>query len=66
MCGLESGVFKRNGNLNLSVCVFVCVCVSVGLYMQECRYLFRPEEGIRFPGARVTGGYELPNMGLGN
>lgn len=48
------------------VCVCVCVCVSLGLYMQECRYLFRPEEGIRFPAARVTGGYELPNMGLGN
>lgn len=33
--------------------MYVCVCVWVCAY--ECRYLWSPEEGIRAPGAGVTG-----------
>jgi hypothetical protein len=37
------------------VCVCVCVCVC-----------FCEEEGIRFPGTRVTGSCEMPNVDAGN
>ena len=32
----------------------------------ECKCLKMPEEGIRYPGAEVTGGYESLDMGFGN
>ena len=40
------------------MCVFMCA--------HECRYLQRPEEGIRCLGAGVTGSCELPTVGSGN
>lgn len=42
----------------------MCRCrVSLGTFVQ-C--LWRQEENIAFPGARVTDGYELSNVGAGN
>lgn len=34
--------------------------------MFECGYLHRPKEGIRYPGARVTNGCEVPDIGSSN
>ena len=45
--------------LNL-LCVCVCVCVCVA---HVCRCFQSPEDGIRFPGPRVSGNCELPGMG---
>ena len=37
------------------------------IYMHQCGYLQRPEEGIRFPGTGVTGSCELLSvLGAGN
>lgn len=35
------------------------------IYVHECRCLWGPKEGNRYPGARVTGGSEEPNVALG-
>jgi hypothetical protein len=40
-------------------CVYMHVCMSV-------QYLKRPEEGIRSPGAGVTGSCELPDVSAEN
>lgn len=40
------------------LCVYVCTHV--------CRFLWRPEDGIRFPGGGVIGACEPPNVGVGN
>lgn len=49
--------------------IFICVCVSVCVNVcmpQECRHPRKLEVKIGSPGARVTGGYELPDMGARN
>ena len=60
------------------VCVCVCVCVHVPSYelhvyahISECGFVTRvhmPSEARRcqIPGAGVTGGCEMPDMGAGN
>ncbi|EGW01846.1 hypothetical protein I79_007276 [Cricetulus griseus] len=42
------------------------VCVSRGVYAHKCRYSWRPEEGIKFLGAGVTGNCELSMVEAGN
>jgi hypothetical protein len=48
------------------VCVWTCVCLCVSVYVctcaHECRYPWRPEEGINSPETRVTGSFE-PSSG---
>lgn len=44
----------------ICLCVFVCVCVYMHI---ECRYPQMPEEGVRYPGVRATGGCESSDMG---
>lgn len=41
------------------------LCVSVSVCTCEYRPPWRPEVGVGSPGAEVTGGSELCNMGLG-
>jgi hypothetical protein len=49
------------------VCVRVCMCVwCMCTCIHECKCLQRPEEGIRFSGAGLTGGCESLNMGARN
>jgi len=51
------------------MCVFVCMCVCVCVCVYVCVCLqvpWRPEEGIRCPGAGVAGGCELPDTGTWN
>lgn len=43
------------------MCVFVYMPV-----LRMCKYLQRPEEVARYPGAGITGGYEPPDAGAGN
>lgn len=56
----------------LCMCVYMCVCgcvyicVYVSLCVQVCVCLQGPEEGIQYPRAGVTGGYELPDTGVGS
>lgn len=45
--------------LHLIVCMHVCLCVSA----LECRYLQRPEDGIRPHRAGVTESYKPPTEG---
>ena len=40
--------------------------VYVWIWAHECRYPERPEEGIRSPGAGITGSCEPPDVGAGN
>lgn len=40
------------------------MCMSEG-YVYEVHEAIRSEEGIRAPGVRVTGGFELPDVVLG-
>lgn len=44
----------------------LCVCVSVWVCTCMYRHPQRPKEGIRFPGAGATGGFEPPSVGAGN
>lgn len=39
------------------------VCLSMKTYVQVLK---QAREAIRFPGTRITGGYEMPDMGTGN
>ena len=56
-------VFK---NKMLFIYVFIFnLCVSVYLY-QVFRKPLKAQQGIRSPGAGVTGGCELPDAGSGN
>lgn len=41
----------------------MCVCVSV--FAMVCVCLRNPEECVRYPGAKVTGSCEQPDMGAG-
>lgn len=45
-------------------------CAHVGLHVCICpicvQYLWRPKEGIRFPGAGVTGGCKAPDVDSGS
>lgn len=43
----------------------MCMYISMWVCACMCVCLQRPEEGIRLSVARVTGGCELPEMGLG-
>lgn len=40
----------------LKIKQFMCMHISIWVCACMCVYLQRPEEGIRFSGARVTGG----------
>lgn len=51
-------------NASLFCIVYVGRCVLCVPLM--CRYLQRPEEGLRSPGAGVTDGYELTGVGARN
>lgn len=44
------------------------MCMYESVRMQSCvsRYLHRSEEGINSPGAGITGGSELPDVGTRN
>ena len=42
----------------------MCVYMSIGAC--ACGYPKRPEKGVRFPGARVTGECELTDKGAGH
>lgn len=41
-------------------------CIHVLMCAHECRYLQKPAEGIRFPGAAVTGSCEQLEADAGN
>ena len=43
----------------------VCMCVCVWVCARECWALCDPE-GSRFPGTRVLGSHELPDVDTGN
>jgi hypothetical protein len=43
----------------------MCACVHVCMCACEFRCPWKPE-ALKIPGARVKGGYELSNMGVGN
>lgn len=43
-----------------------CMCVSLWMLAHVYRYLWRSEEGIRFPEAEVTGTCKPPAVGAGN
>lgn len=58
-CLLSGVIFKSY--FYLCVSVFLCKWVSC-----ECRFPWRPEEGVSSPGARVTGNHEVPDVGAGN
>jgi hypothetical protein len=45
--------------------IFSYVCQR-RVYVFDFRYLNTPEEGVKFPGAKVTGSCELLDMGAGN
>lgn len=44
--------------------VYVYFCVSVYVWTQECRCPQKSEERVGSPGAGVTGGCELPSIGV--
>jgi hypothetical protein len=44
------------------MCVYVCVCMSILSHVGKGR----PDEDIRFPGAGVTSGCELPEVDAGS
>jgi peptidoglycan/LPS O-acetylase OafA/YrhL len=44
--------------------LIMCLCVSVCMY--RCLVSTEVREGVESPGAEVTGGCELPNMGARN
>lgn len=47
--------------LIITMCIHTCMCI--------CTYVlcpWTPEEGIGYPGAGITGGYEPLYMGAGN
>ena len=46
--------------MHVSMYVYVCVCWC---YIHMNTVLWRPEEGVGFLGAGVTGGCELPSEG---
>lgn len=45
--------------------IYVYMCVPVCVYA-HMYVLWRPEEGAHSPGAIVTGGSQLPDLGTGN
>lgn len=54
-------------HLNACMSVCMCVCACACMYVPHgCRFLQKPEEGIRHPGARVTGNCELCDIKVGN
>lgn len=44
----------------------VCVCVHMRACAHECRYHWRPQEGSRPSGARLTRSCKLSNLGAGH
>lgn len=49
---------------HMSVCTCVCACVCEHVSMRTCVCAHRGKKGtLDFPGARATGGYELPTVG---
>lgn len=44
----------------------MCVCVEEVCACVGCNRQLSPEEGVGFPGARVIGSCELPNISAGN
>lgn len=55
----EERFFSKNFNFSY-VDVHMYVCVSATCL---CRWPQRSQEGINSPESKVTGGYELPDMG---
>jgi hypothetical protein len=56
--------------MHVCVCACVCVCALVCVHLcimcaHECRYPWKPEEGIGSPGAGVMGGSEMPDVDSG-
>lgn len=59
---IDTGVRTAKANHFVNLYGYPWVCPA-GV---SSRYPQSPGEGIRSPGAEVTGGCELPNMGAGN
>lgn len=50
----------------VALCVCMCVCVMVCMCTTCMQYLWQPEEGVRAPGLGTRGGFQLPDVCVGN
>lgn len=46
--------------------VYICVYLGVSIYTTCMHYLWKPEEGIKYPATGITVTCELPDIGAGN
>ena len=59
---MASETHQPNKPKNLYILIFMCVCL---LMPYVCRCLWRPEKGVRSPGAVVKGDCEPPDVSGG-
>ena len=60
MLGLEASHYAY-----LAIFKICTLCASLYVYVYMCRCLQRPGEGVRFPGAGITGDCEPPDIDAG-
>lgn len=66
LCDCVWGAGKRKGGREKERKCASLVCTQAGMHAHNCRYHWRPKEGIISSEAGITGGRDLPGLGSGN